>query len=138
MGNARDFADIQSGRDFNHEYKTIGKPVFLSTGEKAKVVQSKINLNSLPYYSVTSTYYVILDTNNKPKQMAKYDPTTHIRLKDFDWSHTHREFKQGHLHMQYFINGIREKDPRRPTEKEIRELKIVLKELGYDNPLKED
>lgn len=137
MGNSKKLQKIQTGTlsEEDKNWRTIEAKII--NGKKVSVIQQK-NLKerpSLPYYTETSDVYIVIDKNKELKQMAIYNPISHERLKDFDWSHNHKDsnytFEKGELHVHPDINSeIRESRP--ATEKEKRYLKQILKEFNYD------
>lgn len=56
--------------------------------------------SSIPQFAKTSNVYLVLGTDNKPKQMAVYE--NHRLVKDFDWTHAHTNAGDG----QHFQKGV--------------------------------
>lgn len=56
--------------------------------------------SSIPQFAKTSDVYLVLGADNKPKQMAVYK--NHRLLKDFDWTHQHKNASNG----QRFEKGV--------------------------------
>lgn len=136
MGNGKKLQKIQTGTlsEEDKNWRTIEAKII--NGKKVSVVEmkNKNDSSSLPRFSNTSDVYLIVDKYGEPKQMAIYS-NNHSRLKDFDWSHNHKDsnysFEKGELHVHPDINSeIR--DSRPATEKEKRYLKQILREFNYD------
>ena len=133
MGDGKKLQAIKSGKmtDKERNWKTIETKIV--KGKKVSVIKAKKENESakMPRYSDTSDIYIVLDKDNKPKQMAIYNTETHQRAKDFDWNRHNEDYTEGVLHVHIF-----DKDGNRifkePTELEKRYFKTIIREFNYD------
>ena len=127
MGSTKNF--LPQGGFLRQEYREVAS----INGIKIikKIDGSKANL---PLYSNTpNAIYAILDENGVVKQIAVYGANRR-KIKDIDWNHEIQNTcvnemlcLEGELNVQeYDKNTIRDsQNARRPTEKEIRLVKIA-------------
>lgn len=79
--------------------------------------KNKKEADNTPLYSHTpNTMYARRDKNGKVTQISVYK--NGIKVKDIEWGHKHKTFQIGDVHVSEYKNGIREKEPREPTEEE--------------------
>ena len=111
-----------------NEYETIAEV------DGIQIVKHKISgSSSTPTYSNNSKYYATYDsTTGKIKQITCYDEETSAKIYDIDWGHKHGEFKKGEPHVQYYKNGIRQKETYEPNSEQYA-LYLKLKDIegGY-------
>ena len=118
MGNTRWF---EGGRK-EPEYVTLGEFYGVKIVKKIEG-----NSSNTPKYSNSSKYYACADSiTNEIKQITCYHPKTHAKLYDIDWTHTHKEFKEGDPHVHYYVNGVRQNKAVNPNKKQMRLYKIFV------------
>lgn len=125
MGGSKKY--IESGGFTEYEYEQIGTT---TNGIKIinKVASTKQNT---PMYSNTPN--AIYSKTNKESELV--DQVTlyngRVKQKDIDTEHIHknptnkRMFYNNEIHVHDYINGIRQKDARKPSKKERRFLMIA-------------
>ena len=73
--------------------------------------------DNTPLYSHTpNTTYARRNKSGKVTQVSVYKDG--VKVKDIEWGHKHKTFMKGEVHVSEYNNGIREKEPRSPTEEE--------------------
>ena len=74
-------------------------------------------IDNTPAHSHTpNTMYARRNQNGEIVQIAVYE--NNVKVKDIEWGHNHKPFKKGDIHVQEYIDGIRQEEPRSPTEEE--------------------
>ena len=70
--------------------------------------------------------YGRMDKNGKVVQIAVYE--NNVKVKDIEWGHNHKPFKKGQVHVQDYVNGVRQPEPREPNEEERKLVELVREE----------
>ena len=118
MGNGSAFKDGKVGTQYLSNESIVGIKIIQKVGKKEG------DSDNTPMYSHTpNTMYAIRDKDTlKVDQVAVYEAIPGSKygrkIKDIEWGHDHDPFKKGEVHVQDYIDGVRQKTPRVPTEEE--------------------
>ncbi len=106
MGGSKDF--FKKGE---FKYKTVGVIAGI------KVIEGLNGVHNLPMFSWKSGAYLKTDDKGHPRTIRIFKDQEAI--KDIDWMHGHGDFKKGEYHVHDIRNGVRSRNPRKPTTDEI-------------------
>lgn len=131
MGGQREY--IKSGGFSEYLYHQVGETLS-SNGVSGKIIEKQGNdraLDGLPKYSNTSEVYFKLDDQTKLIEQARIYKDRQVAY-DFDWGHTHKEYKEGVIHVHEWEmdkNGkwVRSNKPRLLNNSEIKKYGELLK-----------
>lgn len=94
------YYDALTGKVTVHNYISLGEinniKVIMSTGEVD---------NGLPRHSITSNIYFYYSKKKKAIIRVGFYDENHTLIKRMDWDHTHKDFKKGTPHIQYFTDN---------------------------------
>lgn len=134
MGGQREY--IKSGGFSEYLYHQVGETLF-SNGVSGKVIEKQgddRSHNGLPKYSNTSEVYFKLDDETKIIEQARIYKDRKVAY-DFDWGHTHKEYKEGIVHVhEWYLNKngdwVRSNKPRLLNNDEIKKYGDLLKKAN--------
>lgn len=106
-------AAFREGRFY--EYVTVDFVAGVKVITKNNKKENEID-NTPAHSKSKNTMYARRNKDGEIVQIAVYE--NHIKIKDIEWGHNHKPFKKGEVHVQEYINGVREREPRKPTDEE--------------------
>lgn len=123
MGGGKQINPITGRRDT--QFESLATDVELNL----KIIRPKPGTNNkigkTPSHSNTSKYYAVLDENGKVIQVAEYDETSHIKVKDIELGHRHenkydkRIWEDSDIHVQTYREDLKRiREARDPTPNE--------------------
>ena len=117
MGNTRWF---EGGRK-EPEYVTLGEFHGIKIVKKLSG-----DSNNTPMFSNSSKYYACADSFGEIKQFTCYNMEKHGKVYDADWTHAHGSFKEGEIHIHYYDENGKRKEPVAPNKKQLRIYKMLV------------
>lgn len=142
-----DFANyLPSGGFSQYLYHDVGEVITADNGVQGKVINKFTDPNdeefheSLPLYSNTSeVYFKKSDEGDHPIEQARVYKDRHP-LFDFDWGHSHKNYKEGtvHVHVWYKNNNgqWQRGEPRQLNNDEIARYGDLLKKANSNVKLR--
>lgn len=94
-----------------------------------KIIQKKNKKKGTPDNTPNTMYAIRDKVTGKVDQVSVYEAISESKhgrkIKDIEWGHYHKPFKKGEVHVQDYIEGIRQKAPRSPTKEELQIVEAV-------------
>ena len=127
---------LPSGGFSEYLYHQVGETI-TANGVSGKVIQKSgddRSHNGLPKYSNTSNIYFKIDDKSGIIEQARIYKDRKVTL-DFDWGHTHNNFKEGVVHVHEWHedengNWVRSKEGRCLNNDEIKKYGELLKKAN--------